>query len=90
MPNIFIYTKTNCTFCTKAKSLLRNRQIPFTELKLGEDFTREILLEKFPNVKTYPVVIIDGFHIGGANELQQYLSENAELNETRKMLYEAE
>ena len=84
-----VYTKTNCTFCTKAKALLRNRRIPFTELILGEDFTREILLGKFPSVKTYPVVVIDGFHIGGASELQQYLSENAELNDTRKVLFEA-
>ena len=83
---IEIYTKSDCPYCTKAKQLLRDRQIPFTEQKLNEDFTREILLEKFPDAKSFPVVVIDGFRIGGYSELNQKLNE--ETQNTQKLLTE--
>ena len=83
---IEIYTKADCPYCTKAKQLLRDRQIPFTEQKLNEDFTREILLEKFPDAKSFPVVVIDGFRIGGYTELNQKLNE--ETQNTQKLLTE--
>jgi glutaredoxin len=83
---IEIYSKDNCTYCTSAKNLLNTRNKLFTEYKLGVDYTREQLLEKFPNARTFPVVVIDGFHIGGFTELNKILTE--ELNDTRKLLNE--
>ena len=83
---IEIYTKENCTFCTQAKNLLRDRQIPFFEHKLDVDFTKEILLEKFANARTFPVIVIDGFHIGGYSELVVQLNE--EVKNTQKLLNE--
>ena len=85
--NIEIYTKANCSFCSNTKTLLRDRQIPFVEYKLGEDFTRETLLSKFPEATTYPVVVVDNFRIGGFTELREKLNEN--MNDTRKLLNEA-
>jgi len=84
--HIEIYTKPDCPYCTNAKQLLRDRQIPFTEQKLNEDFTREILLERFPDAKTFPVVIIDGYRIGGYTELKKQLNE--ETISTAKLLNE--
>ena len=84
--NIEIYTKPDCPYCTNAKTTLRDRQIPFTEYKLNEDFTREILLNKFPEASTYPVVVIDNFRIGGYTELLEKLNEN--LHDSRKILNE--
>jgi glutaredoxin 3 len=84
--NVEIYTKPDCPYCSRAKSLLRDQQIPFTEQKLDEDFTREILLEKFPEAKSFPVVVIDGFRIGGYTELRHKLME--ETQDTRKLLNE--
>lgn len=79
-----IYTKENCTYCVQAKNILRDRQISFVEYKLNEDFTREIILEKFPEAETFPVVVVDGFRIGGYNELRRMLNE--EVNTTQKFL----
>jgi glutaredoxin 3 len=83
---IEIYSKDNCTHCNSAKTLLGTRNKLFTEYKLGVDYTREQLLEKFPNARTFPVVVIDGFHIGGFTELNKVLTE--ELDDTRRLLNE--
>ena len=58
----------------------------FIEYKLDEDFTREILLSKFPEAKTFPVIVIDGFNIGGFQQLQQQINE--ETSDNRKILLE--
>lgn len=84
---IEIYSKQNCPYCNKAKQLLRNTDTPFTEHKLDVDFTREILLERYPNATTYPVVVVDGFHIGGYTQLVEKINE--ETNDQRQLLNEA-
>ena len=58
----------------------------YIEYKLDEDYTREILLSKFPEAKTYPVVVVDGFHIGGFEQLKKQLME--ETSDHRKVLLE--
>ena len=83
---IEIYSKNNCTFCEQAKSLLKMKGKNFIEYKLDEDFTREILLSKFPEAKTFPVLVIDGFNIGGFQQLQQQINE--ESSDSRKVLLE--
>ena len=83
---IEIYSKDNCVHCVSAKSLLTTRNKQFTEHKLGVDYTREQLLERFPNARSFPVVVIDGYHIGGFTELSKILTE--ESLDTRKLLNE--
>lgn len=82
--NVELYTKQDCPYCTKAKVLLRNMDIPFSEQKLDQDFTREILLEKFPLAKTFPVIVVDGFHIGGYSQLVEKIN----TVDNRKLLNE--
>lgn len=83
---IEIYTRDGCPACTTAKQLLIAHNKPYMEYKLDEDFTREILLSKFPEAKTFPVIVVDGFHIGGANQLKVRLDE--EVNDKTKLLLE--
>lgn len=68
-----VYSKEGCGYCTAAVSLLSSKGIGFTEQKLGIHFTREMLLEKFPHAKTFPVIVVDGMHIGGYIELTEEL-----------------
>lgn len=83
---IEIYSKNNCTFCDQAKMILKMHGRDFVEYKLDEDFTREILVSKFPEAKSYPVVVLDGFHIGGFDQLKKHLTE--ETSDNRKVLLE--
>ena len=78
---IEIYSKPNCSFCTRAKKLLENNNIQYIEHRLNVNFTREQLLEKFPSAKTYPVVVIDGFNIGGYTELKEQLERDYSNNQ---------
>lgn len=85
--HVEIYSKDNCPYCNRAKQLLNTMNIPFNEQKLDRDFTREILLERFPNAKTYPVVVVDGFHIGGYTQLSEMV--NSKTQSTAVLLNEA-
>lgn len=59
-----------------AAQLLEQKKIEFLEHKLDVNFTREHLLEKFPEAKTFPVIVVDGYRIGGYSELKEHLSNN--------------
>jgi glutaredoxin len=83
---IEIYSKDDCVYCDRTRNMLRDRQIPFFEYKLNIDFTREMLLEKFSEARSFPVVVVDGFYIGGFTQLQMQLNE--ELKNTQKLLNE--
>ena len=84
--NVEIYSKPDCPYCTRAKQVLRTNDIQFTEQMLGKDFTREIILDKFPTAKTFPIIVLDGFYIGGYSQLVEKLNE--QNNDTRKLLNE--
>lgn len=84
--NVVIWSKPNCPYCTSAKEILRDFNLPFTEKVLDRDFTREILLETYPTAKTFPVVVVDGFYIGGYNQLSEKLNE--QKNTSQRLLNE--
>jgi glutaredoxin 3 len=83
---IEVYSKNNCVYCDQAKQMLRLHSKEFVEYKLDEDFTREVLLTKFPEAKTFPVIVLDGFNIGGFEQLKRHLTE--ETLDNRKILLE--
>jgi len=89
MTQIEIYTKPDCIFCSKLKTFLHDKRMHFIENKLNEDFTREILKEKFPNAVSYPVVVVDGFMIGGYTEFTNMVALNEQATSSRKLLNEA-
>lgn len=89
--NIEIYTKSDCDYCVKLKSLLKEKNIPYVENKLNEDYTVKTLKMKFPNAKTYPVVVVDGFMIGGYTEFSNmvFLDEQLKSSSKAKLLNES-
>jgi glutaredoxin len=75
---IVIYSKDECSFCDKARNLLRAEGKEYLEYKLDRDFKREVLKEVFPQAKTFPVVTIDGNYVGGYTELSQLILGNGD------------
>jgi len=75
---IVMYSKNDCSFCDKARELLRSQGKFFIEYKLERDFSRETLKALYPSAKTFPVITIDSRYIGGYNELSN-LPEKGEL-----------
>jgi glutaredoxin 3 len=72
---IEIYGKPACPFCEQAKQFCEKMGLSYTYSSMGTDFTREELLEKFPEARTVPQIIINGTKIGGYNELTKYIEE---------------
>jgi thioredoxin reductase (NADPH) len=70
-----IYSKDDCPYCDRAKTLLETKQIEYEEIKVGKDITREEFLEKFPNVRTVPQIYLDESYIGGYDSLVKHFGE---------------
>ena len=68
---IVIYSKDECSFCDKARELLRSQGKFFIEYKLERDFSRETIKALYPTARTFPVITIDSRYIGGYNELSK-------------------
>lgn len=73
---IEIYTKDNCGYCVRAKSLLTTKNVPFTQYHIGKDVTRDEVIAKFPHVRTVPIVLIDDVFLGGFTDLEQLFNSN--------------
>ena len=74
---IEVYGRPNCNWCVAAKQLLNEKGINYRYLTVGEDIGIDEVKEAFPNVRTVPIVAVDGKRIGGYEELKQYLEETA-------------
>ena len=69
-----VYSKDQCVFCDKAKTLLKLKAKEFVEYKLGKDFDRDTILEMFPDARTFPIITLDKKYLGGYNELEKMLN----------------
>lgn len=78
MYDITVYTREvpPCAFCTRAKTLLKVHNLPFTEVVIGQDITREEVMAKFPTIKTLPIIVINDELIGGSDKLSEWIKVN--------------
>jgi glutaredoxin len=72
---IEIYGKPMCPFCDKAKALCEVRGFNYTYKSLGTDYSREELMEMFPNARTVPQIVVNGNKVGGFDGFTKYLEE---------------
>ena len=71
MPRIELYTTPSCPFCVRAKRLLAERHILYTEIDVSEDDDlREDVMQRTGR-RTVPQIFIDGRSIGGYEELAE-------------------
>lgn len=65
-----IYTWSSCPFCLRAKALLTQKNIPFTEYTIdGDDVAREEMATRANGKRSLPQIFIDDNWIGGCDEL---------------------
>ena len=78
---IIIYSKNNCTYCNKAKTLLKNLGLSYEEKKYEDFESVDALLEDIgKKVRTMPQIKIDDELIGGYNQLVEYFVEQGKVN----------
>ncbi len=69
MPDIIIYTKDYCPYCVKAKELLTQKKVSFTEIRIDlQPELREEMIAKSGR-HTVPQIFINGHHVGGCDDL---------------------
>lgn len=67
-----VWSKDNCQFCVKAKTLLDIKGVPYEERKIGEGWTKEQLLDAVPTARTVPQIFLDSVYVGGFDQLKKY------------------
>lgn len=68
-----VWSKDQCPFCVQAKQLLELKGIEYEERKIGEQWTREDLLEMVPTARSVPQIFLDDELVGGFQELRSKL-----------------
>lgn len=73
MANVEIYTWSTCPFCRRAKQLLNQKGVTYTEYDIDDDETaREAMVARGTNgQRTVPQIFINDQPIGGSDELYQ-------------------
>ena len=80
---ITVYSKNNCVYCNKAKTLLKNLGLEYEEKSLEKDFGSDpskLIEDIGKNVRQMPQIKIDGELIGGYNQLVEHFNEQGKVN----------
>jgi len=80
---ITIYSKNNCVYCTKAKNLVKNLGLDYTEKSLEKDFNGDpgkMLEDIGKQVRQMPQIKIDDELIGGYNQLVEHFEKQGKVN----------
>jgi glutaredoxin 3 len=70
MPPIVLYTSPTCSYCAAAKTLLRRKGAPFTEINVaGAPDRRAEMVKRSNGGTTVPQIFIGADHVGGCDDL---------------------
>ena len=65
-----IYTWSSCPFCIRAKGLLDQKGVEYSEYCIdGDEDARDEMRKRANNRSTLPQIFIDDLHIGGCDDI---------------------
>ncbi len=70
--SVVVFSRHGCPFCIKAKGMLREAGMKFDEVFVYDQISL-MGLRAVSGRETVPQVFIDGQHIGGSEDLEEYL-----------------
>ncbi|PSR14029.1 glutaredoxin 3 [filamentous cyanobacterium CCP3] len=69
-PTVEIYTWSSCPFCIRAKRLLDQKGIDYTEYCIdGDESARRDMAERANGRRSLPQIFINDHHVGGCDDL---------------------
>jgi len=78
---IEIFSKPNCIYCEKSKTLLRGLGFKYIEKSINDYETKQQFLEAIgKRVKTVPQIKINSKLVGGYNQLVEYFADKGKVN----------
>jgi glutaredoxin 3 len=67
---IEVYTWRTCPFCLRAKDLLKQKGVTFTEYSIdGDEAARASMAKRANSRRSVPQIFIDDQHVGGCDDL---------------------
>ncbi|HEY3960665.1 MAG TPA: glutaredoxin [Solirubrobacteraceae bacterium] len=70
MSQVTVYTTDPCSFCARAKGLLKAHGVEFEEINLSKDPAGRMELVKRTGMMSFPQVIVGGELLGGFTEVK--------------------
>lgn len=69
MPDVTIYTRMMCGYCSAAKRLLDRKGVSYTErdASFSPDLRKEMVTRS--GRSTFPQIFVDDVHVGGCDDL---------------------
>ena len=69
MADVVIYTTPICPYCVRAKSLLKQKGVTWTEIDVSRNDNERMALMARTKQRTVPQIFINGQHVGGSDDL---------------------
>ena len=76
MAKVLIYTKSFCSYCDRAKALLKQKGIAFEEIFMDDKPEEYVKLKERTGMMTVPQIFINDQLVGGYAELAALEREN--------------
>jgi len=70
---IKIYGKPNCGQCVEAKNICESRGLDYQYLSLGQDYSREELLDMFPGARQVPQIVVGETKVGDITAFKKHI-----------------
>lgn len=51
-----VYSRSGCAYCKLAKEFLTDHDLEFTEYEIDKNISRDEVVNKFPHLKTLPII----------------------------------
>ena len=70
MAEVELYTTMYCPYCTRARALLKRKNVAFVDIDIAEQPGRRTeMIRRAGGRSTVPQIFINGEHIGGCDDL---------------------
>jgi len=66
---VIVYTTDPCSFCSRAKGMLKSRGVSYTEVNLSRDPAGRVELVQRTGMMSFPQIVVGGELVGGFSEL---------------------
>ncbi|NNF96610.1 MAG: glutaredoxin 3 [Halobacteria archaeon] len=69
MSEVVMYSTRFCPYCIRARMLLDNKDISYTEIRVDEQTEQRSVMEQRSQRTSVPQIFIDDYHVGGCDDL---------------------
>ena len=69
MPDVVMYSTKFCPYCVRARMLLEQKNVPYTDIRIDENPDRRPEMEQRAQRTSVPQIFIGDEHVGGCDDL---------------------